>query len=150
MTPVKHTVKTRTLVRDLYAGGWTPTEIRRMLERDNVQPLPTPMTIYRWTHPEKAAQHSNQSTEIKRRKHQAAGFSLAYPFARSPLWLHHRMQVLAGAGVSANAIATVMNIDFPQLTLTEHKVRRMLDERGLTPQLTRSLDLRHLNAGSIR
>lgn len=113
------------LARDLHAGGWKPTAIRRLLgEAGHEQP--SVYTIHQWTNPtykeRQLAQHRRRDAERT-----AAQSDFRWPNSRSTTWRLRRMETLRGLGLSYVAVAKVMSHDFPDAPVTCHEVERALE-----------------------
>lgn len=125
MSQVRHRASTKARVIELYEAGWTkPSEIIMHLERDGL-PVPSRNTLWAWTHPEKAAEQTQRDLEGARRwRLQQASF--AWPGVRGPEWKLQRMRVLREAGLSLDAVAAVMSIDFPVTPISRPTVAKAL------------------------
>ena len=122
---IRHTVATQTRVRELYAAEWSPSEIQRVLEREG-HTVPSEMTIWVWTHPDKAAATAQREVLAARRR-RAAKASYAWPGVRGPEWKLGRMKAMRKEGLSTYDIARMMRLDFPNdPPLTADQVRHAL------------------------
>lgn len=113
MSAVRHLASTKARVIELYDAGWRQADIERLLAGEGT-PVPSRNTMWVWTHPEKARRQQQRDLAVTRRWRLARA-SFGWPGVRGPEWLLGRMSVLDDAGLSANAIAKVMHVDFPTL-----------------------------------
>lgn len=103
------------LARRLYAGSWSPTQIRRHLADQGIDVAVT--TIRGWVIPGEAdAQRAWNMASYRRR-------TQGRPSAATPLL--DRMLALRAAGCSFSSIAAAMRVDH-RLTLTPDQVRYYL------------------------
>lgn len=124
MSAVRHKIATKARVCELYEAGWKPAEIRRLLQREG-HPVPSPNTMWLWTHPRKAAQQAQRDLE-KTRVWRTERASFSWPGVRGPEWKRARMLTMLKAGVCPPDVARVMSIDFPNdPPVTEDNVRRL-------------------------
>lgn len=63
----RHTPKTIALAQQLYAGGWTPTQIRRYIAKRG-GPMPSESTVRRWVIPAEAAAAAQAAKLANRRR----------------------------------------------------------------------------------
>lgn len=110
--------------RSLAEGGWRPAQIRRLLA-DEHERVPTLSTVIHWVDETEARKHRDAQRNIMRKA--GAKGSLRLPQNRSSVWRMARMRALRDAGLSHQAVATVMSFDFPDFPVTRREVERALD-----------------------
>lgn len=125
MTAVRHTTSMQARVLELHEAGWKPAGIERLLAKESPGvPTPTRQTVWRWTHPEEA------EARVAKRRAAEAKYTGGWPGICSPEWKQQRMRAMRSAGLSYNAIATIMRLDFPRdAPMTEHQVRYLIRKR---------------------
>ena len=99
--------------RELHAAGWSQREVRRILEREGVDPLPALNTVQKWCSPRVAEGHRLRNRESAARARARAGYSMRYPGSRSADWKLARARALLEAGLTLEQVGRVMGVDFP-------------------------------------
>lgn len=105
-------------------GGWTAAQIRDYLAQRGHDV--TIGTVRRWADPEQARKHREDSRARSHRLRAAARGGRMGREGQSAEFRDQRLRALRDAGLSMNAIAKVMTLDFPDTPLTERQVRTAL------------------------
>lgn len=123
---VIYSVKVAARARTLHAAEWPVARIAKLLADEFGLPKPPSSTaVYGWVDPK--FNEKRKQRERERLRGKSYTFSVVQNGHRSPEWKMARMRVLRGAGLSFNAVAKVMAVDFPGArTLTEDEVRHAL------------------------
>lgn len=125
MSGALHTSQAVVAARRLAAGGWGPTRIAQLLEQEGHPPV-HPRTVARWLDPARVdARRVQQRHDRRRDRLKVSGGRLRVANTSSEFRIA-RLQGLAAAGVSCNAIAKVMRFDGLEPELTESQVRQTL------------------------
>lgn len=116
----RHTAGKVAEARRMFEAGWTVREISGIIETSE-------LTTRRWVDPAFAARRAETENAARRRyeAHLTGGRFQTAP-QRTPEFRAERMLALRDAGLSFNAIATVINFDFGT-QLTGDNVRHRLD-----------------------
>lgn len=135
---VQHRVSTKVRAMELAAAGMGPAEIIRQLVAEGVDPPPAHATISRWTDDNYDAQRAERvnATMRERRLKRAR---MSWPGVRGPEWKLARMRILARGGLDDQAIAVVMNTDFPADQITPEAVGVALSS-GMPPRAHRAYE----------
>lgn len=135
---VQHRASTKVRAVELAAMGMRPAEIIRQLAAEGVDPPPAHATISRWTDDNYDAQRAERvnATMRERRLKRAR---MSWPGVRGPEWKLARMRILARGGLDDQAIAVVMNTDFPDDPLTPEAVGTALSS-GMPPHAHRAYE----------
>lgn len=144
--PQQNRYSTKMLVaaRQLYGDGnaWTPTEIRRFLEQDFDEPIPTVGTIRRWVIPAEAEAQRQQNAECAANRQERRA-RITRPGPLGDRALDRRMLEMRRRGLSYSAIAQVVDM-YHGVSLTEEQVRGRLRKHGVQPSANRSAAMRRL------
>lgn len=132
MSGVRHKASAKARAIELRQAGWSLSEIRALLTREGVRPVPSPNTIWCWVN-EKANARQNAHKRRADRARRLARSEFRWPGVRSTDWKLARMRRLKEAGMSCAAIAIVMSIDFPDTPLSQWQVDGALRE-GTMPR----------------
>lgn len=122
---VQHSTATMQLARTMYAGGWTPTQIRRYLVNLMEGGAPSLSTVRTWVVPGLAEERLQWKREYQRR-YRAEGRP-----SRTPLL--DRMRQLQEAGATQASIAAAIGL-YEGVPLTEGQVRYYL-RHGREPRI---------------
>jgi hypothetical protein len=117
--------------RELFAADWPKKRIGEILAKEFGLPtVPTRNTVTAWVEPDKHArwEHAQQQRRLTRIRCNTV--SVVQGADRSLAWKLERMRQLSAAGLSANAIASVMNLDFPRDEPLGHRHVRTFLETG--------------------
>lgn len=126
-----HSTATLRRVYELNEAGWTPTQMLLVLADEGFD-RPSLTTIYLWLRPD-YRERSRVANQRRSARRSASSGSFHWPARRSPEWKLARMRVLKDAGLSCEAVATVMTLDFPDTPLTGNQVDGMF-RLGTTPR----------------
>lgn len=105
----RHSPKTVRLVQQMYAAGWTPTQLQRYLADRGIEAAES--TIRRWSIPVEAQGHLELNRRLMRdRRRRERAHQPQQPATATPLL--DRMSQLRSVDVSYRAIAAIMGLDF--------------------------------------
>jgi hypothetical protein len=120
--------------RELFALDWPKKRIAEIVAREFGLPsVPTRNTVTAWVEPHKHARWIAKAEGKRRDRIRLCTVSVVQGADRSSEWKIERIHRLKAAGLSDNAIAAVMTLDFPRDgQLRGHQVYHAL--RGSMPR----------------